>query len=137
MKKKKKGPSDTNRFRPGTTGECESQLWRFTCPPQVLADDNAPQVYRVAAESLEAALKYMRHRHHDFIIAEARDKSQDLFAEASLKNVALNVNTYLGQPLCAGLSCAARRSDRADSRAADHTRQAKVPRAPPQPANCA
>jgi hypothetical protein len=69
---RKKRPAETNRFRPGTTGGCESQLWRFTRPPQVLADDSAPQVYRVAAESLEAALKQMRHRHDDFIIAEAR-----------------------------------------------------------------
>jgi hypothetical protein len=72
MKKKKKRSVKTNRFRQGTTGECESQLWRFTSPPQVLADDTAPKVYRVAAESLEAALKYMRLQHDDFIIAEVR-----------------------------------------------------------------
>ena len=72
MKAKRKRPAKTTRFRPGTKGACEAQLWKFTGPPEILTDDNAPQVHRVAAESLEAALRYMRRRHDDFIIAEAR-----------------------------------------------------------------
>jgi len=70
MNTKKKRPTNT-RFRPGATGACEAQLWKFTAPPGILADDNAADVHWVAAESLEAALRYMRHRHDDFIIAEA------------------------------------------------------------------
>jgi hypothetical protein len=72
VKAKRKGPAKISRFRPGTTGECEAQLWKFTCPPGIVVDDNAPSVHRVAAESLEAALRYMRKRHDDFVIAEAR-----------------------------------------------------------------
>jgi hypothetical protein len=72
MKTKKKRPVNDARFRPGATGICEAQLWNFTCPPAILADDNAPRVHWVAAESLEAALRYMRQRFDDFIIAEAR-----------------------------------------------------------------
>jgi hypothetical protein len=72
MKVKKKRPAKNNRFRPGTTGECEAQLWSFTGPAGIVADDRTPQVHWVAAESLEAALCYMRRRYDDFIIAEAR-----------------------------------------------------------------
>ena len=71
MKTKKKRPTNDSRFRPGATGACEAQLWRFSSPG-ILADGNAPQVHWLAAESLEAALGYMRRRHDDFIIAEAR-----------------------------------------------------------------
>ena len=71
-KKKTKTSAKNSRFRPGTTGECESQLWYFTCPPGICADDHALHEQWVAAESLETALRYMRHRHDDFIIAEAR-----------------------------------------------------------------
>ena len=67
----KKIPAQT-RFRPGSTGECEAQLWVFTCPPGILAEANAAQAHWVAAESLEAALSCMRRRYDDFIIAEAR-----------------------------------------------------------------
>ena len=66
MKVKKKRPAKTTRFRPGTTGECEAQLWQFTGPSEIPADGDAPQVNRVAAESLDAALRYMRQRHDDF-----------------------------------------------------------------------
>ena len=38
----------------------------------LLPEKNAPQVYRVAAESLEAALQYMRQRYDDFVITDAR-----------------------------------------------------------------
>ena len=34
--------------------------------------ENAPRVHWVAAESLDAALRYMRLWHDDFIITEAR-----------------------------------------------------------------
>jgi hypothetical protein len=71
MKTKKKRPTST-RFRPGATGACEAQLWKFICPPGILADDNASQVHWVAAESLEAALRYVRYRYDDFIVAEVR-----------------------------------------------------------------
>jgi hypothetical protein len=66
-KKKTRPPTSTNRFRPGATGECESQLWSFSCPPGISSDDNTPQIHWVAAESLEEALQYMRKRHDDFI----------------------------------------------------------------------
>ena len=71
-KRKPKTSAKNTRFRPGTTGECESQLWYFTCPRGILVNENAPYEHWVAAESLEAALGYMRRRHDDFIIAEAR-----------------------------------------------------------------
>ena len=41
-------------------------------PRVSLADDNAPQVNWVAAESLDTALRYMRKRHDDFTITEVR-----------------------------------------------------------------
>ena len=72
MKARKKRSSTNTRFRPGTAGECEAQLWSFTGPPGVVQDDHAPEMHWVAAESLDAALSYMRKRHDDFIIAEAR-----------------------------------------------------------------
>jgi len=72
MKTKKKRPKNT-RFRPGTTGECEAQLWSFTGPPGSLANENALRVHWVAAESLDAALRYMRQRYDDFNISRGRD----------------------------------------------------------------
>ena len=72
MKAKKNRPANTTRFRPGSTGECEAQLWSFTCPPEILSDDDASQAHWAAAESLEAALQYMRRRYGDFSITEAR-----------------------------------------------------------------
>jgi hypothetical protein len=71
MKTKKSSARNTG-FRPGTTGLCEAQLWRFTGPTIMLPQKNGPQVYWVAAESLEEALQYMRQRYDDFVIAEAR-----------------------------------------------------------------
>jgi len=72
MKARKKRPANNARFRPGTTGACEAQLWTFTGPQRILNDDNAPDVHWVAAESLDAALRYMRQRNDDFTITEAR-----------------------------------------------------------------
>jgi hypothetical protein len=67
---KKRSAKDT-RFRPGTTGICEAQLWEFTSSQRILNDD-APAVHWIAAESLDAALRYMRQRNDDFTISEAR-----------------------------------------------------------------
>ena len=68
----KKRSANNARFRPGTTGACEAQLWAFTNAPRILNDDSSPAVHWVAAESLETALQYMRKRHDDFTITEAR-----------------------------------------------------------------
>ena len=72
MKRHTKKSARNNRFRPGTTGQCEAQLWSFTGPPEIQKDDHAPEVHWVAAESLEEALRYMRRRNEDFRITEAR-----------------------------------------------------------------
>ena len=57
----------------GLTRRTEAQLWTFVGPRRILDDDkNAPEVHWVAAESLEAALRYMRRRFEDFTITEAR-----------------------------------------------------------------
>ena len=72
MKTREKKSETNARFRPGTTGACEAQLWTFIGPPGFLTDDNATEVHWVAAESLDAALEYMRLRHDDFIVTEAR-----------------------------------------------------------------
>jgi hypothetical protein len=72
MKAPKKRPLRNTRFRPGTSGECEAQLWNFTGPPRILKEDRLPEIHWVAAESLDAALLYLRKRHHDFTITEAR-----------------------------------------------------------------
>ena len=70
--KKKRSAENKNRFRPGSTGECEAQLWRFASPSGVFNDGNDPEMHWVAAESLEAALRYMRRRYEDFNIRAAR-----------------------------------------------------------------
>ena len=72
QKKRSARNKNKTRFRPGTRGECEAQLWIFTGPPGILNDDNAPQLHWVAAESLEAALSYLRQRYDEFTIREAR-----------------------------------------------------------------
>ena len=71
MRTKKRLARNT-RFRPGTTGQCEAQLWAFTGPTEMLQEKSIPEVHWVAAESLEAALQYMRQRYDDFVITEAR-----------------------------------------------------------------
>jgi hypothetical protein len=38
----------------------------------MLYENDVPEVHRVAAESLEAALQFMRQKYADFVIAEAR-----------------------------------------------------------------
>jgi hypothetical protein len=72
MKARKKRSSTNTRFRPGIYGECEAQLWSFTGPPRILKDDHVPEMHWVAAESLDAALVYLRKRHDDFMITEVR-----------------------------------------------------------------
>jgi hypothetical protein len=72
MKARKKRSPTNAAFRPGTTGECEAQLWQFMGPPRILKDDHVPEMHWVAAESLDAALLYLRKRHDDFTITEAR-----------------------------------------------------------------
>ena len=72
MKTRKKGSPTNTRFRPGTSGECEAQLWKFTGPLGILKDDYEPEMHWVAAESLDAALLYLRKRHDDFRITEVR-----------------------------------------------------------------
>ena len=69
----KKRSANNARFRPGTTGVCEAQLWTFVGSQGILNDDHAPGVHWVAAESLDAALRYMRQRYDDFIISRGRD----------------------------------------------------------------
>ena len=44
----------------------------FSGPPDVPNQQNVPDVHWVAAESLDAALQYVRQQCGDFIIAEAR-----------------------------------------------------------------
>ena len=68
----KKRSAENARFRPGTTGACEAQLWIFVGSQRILNDDHAPAVHWVAAESLDAALRYMRQRFDDFTVTEAR-----------------------------------------------------------------
>jgi hypothetical protein len=70
--KTRQRPANNSRFRPGSTGECEAQLWSFTGSSGILYDDDVPQIHWVAAESLDAALRYLRKRYGDFIITEAR-----------------------------------------------------------------
>jgi hypothetical protein len=69
---KKKSAAKNARFRPGSTGACEAQLWTFVGPPRTLSDDHALAVHWIAAESLDEALRYIRRRNDDFTIAEAR-----------------------------------------------------------------
>jgi hypothetical protein len=38
----------------------------------MVKDDHVPEIHSVAAESLDAALLYLRKRHDDFTITEAR-----------------------------------------------------------------
>ena len=71
-KMQKKRSANNARFRPGTTGACEAQLWNFVGAQRILNDDNAAAVHWVAAESLDEALRYMRQRNDDFTITEAR-----------------------------------------------------------------
>jgi hypothetical protein len=72
MQKKRSANDNNARFRPGTTGACEAQLWGFISSRRIFEDDETPAPHWVAAESLDAAVRYMRERHDDFRITEAR-----------------------------------------------------------------
>jgi hypothetical protein len=72
MKTEERKSGKKTRFRVGSTGVCEAQLWTFTGPAGVSSDDHAPEVYRVAAVSLDEALRYLRQRYDDLQIMEAR-----------------------------------------------------------------
>jgi len=65
-------PEKKTGFRPGMSGLCEAQLWEFTGPSEFLSDDEEAPVERVAAASIDDALKFMRRRYPDFIIVKAR-----------------------------------------------------------------
>ena len=69
----KKRSANNARFRPGATGACEAQLWTFVGSQRMLKDNDAPAVHWVAAESLDAALRYMRQRYDDFNVSRGRD----------------------------------------------------------------
>jgi|HubBroStandDraft_4_1064222.scaffolds.fasta_scaffold2210988_1 hypothetical protein len=64
-------PEKKTGFRPGKSGVCEAQLWEFTGPSKFLPEDEEIPVERVAAGSLDDALKFMRRRYPDFIIVKA------------------------------------------------------------------
>ena len=53
---KKKRSAKNSRFRPGSGGACEAQLWSFTGPQRAPDEENIPEAVWVAAESLDAAL---------------------------------------------------------------------------------
>jgi hypothetical protein len=72
MKAQKKRSSTNTAFRPGKSGRCEAQLWMFVGPPEIVEDDHVPQINWVAAESLDAALVYLRRQHDELMITEAR-----------------------------------------------------------------
>jgi hypothetical protein len=72
MKAQKNRSSTTTAFRSGRSGVCEAQLWKFMAPSGIVEDDHVPEFHWVAAESLDAALSYLRNRHADFTITEAR-----------------------------------------------------------------
>jgi hypothetical protein len=69
MRTSKNKSAKDSRFRPGSTGECEAELWTFTGPGTL---SETPEVHWVAAGSLEEALRYMRLRYADFVITDAR-----------------------------------------------------------------
>jgi hypothetical protein len=72
MTEEKRSAKKKIRFRPGSTGVCEAQLWTFTGRAKMSSDDHDPEVYWVAAESLDEALRYLRQRYDDLQIMEAR-----------------------------------------------------------------
>ena len=58
-------------FRPGRSGLCEGQLWEFSGPRHWLEPGEEIPTERVAAGSLDEALKFMRRRYPEFIIVKA------------------------------------------------------------------
>jgi hypothetical protein len=64
----------TTRFTPGTSGVCEAQLWEFSGPSRFGSGDEETSLERIAAASLDDALKFMRRRYPDFTIVKAVTK---------------------------------------------------------------
>ena len=68
-----KRSANNARFRPGTTGACEASCGPSQVRSEFSVTTTLPVgVHWVAAESLDAALRYMRQRNNDFTITEAR-----------------------------------------------------------------
>jgi hypothetical protein len=63
-------PQKETSFRPGRSGLCEAQLWEFTGPGRFRPEDEEMPIKRVAAASLDEALKFVRRRYPDFIITK-------------------------------------------------------------------
>ena len=63
-------PENQSGFRPGRSGVCESHLWEFSGPSHFLKPDEEIPIERVAAASLEQALKFMRREYPNFVIAK-------------------------------------------------------------------
>lgn len=61
-------PAKKIGVQPGRWGVCDVQLWEFT---ELLEEDASIPIERVAASSLEDALKFMRRRYPDCIIVKA------------------------------------------------------------------
>jgi hypothetical protein len=49
MKAQKKTSAKDSRFRPGSGGVCEAQLWSLTGPQKISEEDNTPEAVWVAA----------------------------------------------------------------------------------------
>jgi hypothetical protein len=71
VKTKKRDSGADTRFRPGSTGVCEAQLWKFSEPQDRYNREKEPDRVLVAAASLDQALQYIRRRHGDFNINKA------------------------------------------------------------------
>jgi hypothetical protein len=68
----KKSSVRNGRFRQGSGGACEAQLWSFTGPQKIAEEDHTPETVWIASGSLDEALQYVRQRHDDFVITAAR-----------------------------------------------------------------
>jgi hypothetical protein len=68
---KRYGWARLSRLTRGATGKCEAELWCFTGSSRTIYADEAARLNWVAAESLDAALLYVRQRYDDFMITEA------------------------------------------------------------------
>jgi hypothetical protein len=71
MKSKRKGSDTSGRFRPGSRGVCEAQLWKFSAPQNPYNDAEEPETHLVAAQSIHEALRYIQWRERDFSISKA------------------------------------------------------------------
>lgn len=69
---KEKGRQTTPGFVRAQRVPAKPRLWTFVGSQGMQNADDAPEVHRVAAESLHTALRYMRLRNDNFTITEAR-----------------------------------------------------------------